>query len=304
MPDSVPHAQRDVLAEVGTLAGVVTTDAVPLRLHDASTYVLPSEHRVVRLVPFSETALARARNAIAVTSWLSEQDFPAIRSAAHEPFVVNGVVATVWHEVARQPPPERLVLNRALGQLVRQLHTLPVPSIALPEVQPLARLRAAIEFDRGREDPVLAADDLDFLSRQLELFQQRYDGLEYPLGVGLIHNDANPSNVLVETAVREGYVLTDWESAGIGPREMDVVLVGAPASRFGDTEAERQAFCAGYGYDVAEWPEYVILRAVRDLHSLAGHIRAAPSSTAARTELERRVRSLRDNDPTIRWRAV
>src|SRR4051812_32119933 len=94
------------------------------------------------------------------------------------------------------------------------------------------------------------------------------------LGIGLIHNDAHPGNLLPDPAELHGYVMTDWDGASIGPRELDVILVGAPGSR---------------------------LRDIRDLHSLAGHIRAAPHKPAALAELRTRVRSPRDDDLTVRW---
>ncbi|MDG4784962.1 hypothetical protein O7626_03270 [Micromonospora sp. WMMD1102] len=84
---------------------------------------------------------------------------------------------------------------------------------------------------------------------------------------------------------------------------MDVVLVGAPGSRFGDSD-ERLAFTSAYGYDIAAWPSYRTFRDIRDLHSLAAYIRTGLHKSAALTELQRRASSLRDNNRTIRWTAI
>jgi hypothetical protein len=115
---------------------------------------------------------------------------------------------------------------------------------------------------------------------------------------------AHPGNLVADPSSRHGYALTDWEGACIGPRELDVVLVGAPGSRFGDPEHERLAFTAGYGYDIAGWRSFQDLRDIRDMHSLAAYIRASPSKPATAFELHRRISSLRDDDRTIQWAAV
>src|SRR5262249_48966194 len=135
-------------------------------------------------------------------------------------------------------------------------------------------------------------------------FAGQYATMSFPLGVGLVHNDAQPGNMIPNPDSRYGYVLTDWEGACIGPRELDVVLVGAPGSRFGDPDDEREAFVAGYGYDIGSWPDYQVLRDIRDLHSLAAYIRAGTRKPAALTELRVRVASIRDGDRTVQWTAV
>jgi hypothetical protein len=99
-------------------------------------------------------------------------------------------------------------------------------------------------------------------------------------------------------------VLGDWDGACYGPREIDLIPVGAPGNRFGDHETERAQFVTGYGYDIATWPEYTILRDIRDLHSIAAYIRTAPYKPAAAHELQRRLRSLQRGDRTIQWKAV
>lgn len=304
MHDTEAGSPAAILSHVAAQLGLDAAGARPLRLHDASTFLLPVEELVLRLNTASGETLGRAMKALQLTAWLATRDFPAVRPAITEPVTIDDRVVTVWHAVAPRPPGTSRGVHTALGRLVKDLHQLPDPPVVLPAADPLARLRAALDIDSRRAQPVLNGGDHGFLAHRVQDLDAQYRLLTFPLGVGLIHNDAHPGNVLPASAAKYGYLLTDWEGACIGPREMDVVLTGAPGSRFGDAEEDRLAFSAAYGYDITTWPPYQILRDIRDLHSLAGHIRAAPNYLAARNELSIRIRSLREDDRTVRWRAV
>ena len=299
LPAPVGTAVRTVAGQLGLDHG----GPRPLRIHDAATVLLPRAHVVVRLVPLAEEAVERARRAVQLTQWLSSEGFPTIRPAAPDIVELDGYVASVWHEVATRPAGSRIETNAVLGQLLRELHGLPRPPLELPPANPLRRLRAALRLDAARSQPVLDRGDTLFLEGRMAELAARYATMSFPLGSGLIHNDAHPGNMIPDPETRYGYVLTDWEGACNGPRELDVVLVGAPGSRFGDLDSEREAFSAGYGYDIGTWPGYQVLRDIRDLHSLAAFIRAGTRSTAALAELGVRVASIRDGDRTIRWTA-
>nr|MDT0658796.1 aminoglycoside phosphotransferase family protein [Micromonospora sp. DSM 115978] len=304
MPEPLPALVAAAAHTVARRLGFKTDEVQPLRVHDAATLLLPAEHLVLRLVPESQEAVARARRAVQLTGWLAMQDFPTIRPAADEPLETATYVVTVWHEVPAHPRGSPVAVNTALGRLLRELHTLPVPPVELPSADPLARVRAALHLDASRTEPVLSRDDFAFLHGRVEGLAQRYTEMQFPLGSGLIHNDAHPGNLLPDPSSRHDYRLADWEGACLGPRELDIVLVGAPGSRFGDPDHERLAFTAAYGYDIADWPDYQALRDIRDLHSLAAYIRTSIRTPAALTELRRRVASLRDDDRTIQWVAV
>lgn len=304
MPEPLPGPVAAAAHIVATRLGLDAAAAQPLRVHDAATLLLPTDHVVVRLVPESEEAVARAGRAVHLTGWLARQNFPTIRPAAGEPIEAAGYVATIWHQVPNHPPGSPTTVNTTLGRLLRDLHTLPTPPVELPTADPLARLRAAIRLDATRPQPALDRNETAFLRDRVDELVERYAGMSFPLGSGLIHNDAHPGNLIPDPASRHGYLLTDWEGASIGPRELDVVLVGAPGSRFGDLEHERIAFTDAYGYDIAAWPDYQILRDIRDLHSLAAYIRTGSRKPAALAELHRRIASLCSNDRTIKWTAA
>jgi hypothetical protein len=91
-----------------------------------------------------------------------------------------------------------------------------------------------------------------------------FEALTFPLGTGLIHNDAHAGSLLADSRSPSGYVLGDWESACDGLREIDVVPDGAPGNRFGLPEQQRREFSDAYGYDLASWPGWPVMRDVRD----------------------------------------
>lgn len=304
MPEPLPGPLAAAAHAVAAQLGLNADQARPLRLHDAATLLLPAGHVVIRLLPATDEAMARARRAVRLTGWLTGQDFPTIRPATDEPIETDGYVATAWHEVAAHQSGPPMEVNTALGRLLRALHTLPVPPVELPAADPLARLRSALRLDAARPQPVLDRDDTAFLHGRIEELSARYAAMRFPLGSGLIHNDAHPGNLVPDPTSRHRYLLTDWEGACIGPRELDVVLVGAPGSRFGDPDNERLAFTRAYGYDIATWPEFQTLRDIRDLHSLAAYIRAGTRKPAALPQLRIRIASLRDGDRSVRWSAI
>jgi aminoglycoside phosphotransferase (APT) family kinase protein len=215
------------------------------------------------------------------------------------------VVATVWEYLAqsdqRAPIP---VLASTLGALLRELHRLPPPPFSLPSVDPLGRLRRAIAQDGRRSEPVLTSADLAFLNERMTAATSAYQTVAFPLGRGLIHNDAHLGNLLTDEGSPYGYVLADWDSACAGPHEIDLVQEGAPGNRFGESTDLRQAFSHGYGYDISNWPGWKVLRELRDLHSLAAYIRTAPTKPAAGAELRLRLATLQTGERTHRWHAV
>lgn len=303
MPD-LPEPQRTALIEVGRHLRVDLSGARPLRLHDASTLLLPIPGLVVRLVTASDEALTRATTAVHLTGWLTAQGFPTTRPATSQPIRAAGHIATVWYAIPAQPDPDPVTAAAALGHLIRDLHTLPPTPIPTLTAAPLHRLRAALDTDTLRQHPVLTRDDHRFLTERINDLERQYQQMTFPLGVGLIHNDAHPGNLIPTSGSRHGFLLTDWESACTGPREMDLILVGAPGSRFDDADDERHAFTTAYGYDIARWPHHQTLRDIRDLHALAGHLRAAPYRPPARAELHHRIHTLRHNDRAARWHAI
>jgi Ser/Thr protein kinase RdoA (MazF antagonist) len=309
MPPAEPAADAGpfavALPRVAGSLGLDATDARPLRRHGSGIFLLPRSNVVVRLSAASPVNRVRAELALRVTGWLHRRGFPAVEPVHNVPCEAGGAVATVWRyllQPAHPAPP--LVRARVLGDLLRELHTQADPPFALPRLDPFARLRAAIEVDDERAQPVLTAGERAFLTGRIAELANAYAGLDFPLGVGLIHNDAHVGNLLVSDDSRGGFVLADWESASLGPREVDLVPEGAPGNRFGESAELRTAFARGYGYHIAEWPGWPVLRDARDLHSLAAYIRTAPDKPTSAQELRRRLVSLRTGRRDVPWRVV
>jgi Phosphotransferase enzyme family len=145
------------------------------------------------------------------------------------------------------------------------------------------RLLAAFHAAHGRADVpawdplrrvvVLAADLPDeaaevLLTARLELLAA-LAGLHSPLGVGVVHGDVSPANVMRGP---HGPVLIDLDFVARAPREYDLT---SAARRFEAGEidaASYHGFCAGYGADVRSWDGRLVLDRIAQLGGVAFRI--------------------------------
>jgi aminoglycoside phosphotransferase (APT) family kinase protein len=231
---------------------------------------------------------------VTITRWLLEQGFPAIEPIdVDQPVAFDGAVVTFWRHY---PQNDRAAPGAgALGALLRRLHELPQPPVALDEYVPLAHLGSALESDLPLSD-----EDRSWLADRREQLLAEYGRLDSALGIGFVHGDAYPGNTLWDgQLVRLG----DWDEVARGPRELDLVNTHQGA-RFGRSADEQQAFTDAYGWDVTTWPGYPILREMRDVHTLGAFgERAGRGDDAAAAELRHRVATLRAGDASARWHA-
>lgn len=295
MPDGLPGL--DALAQVSRTFGVNDDDALLLHHRSNAVYLLPRENVVARLAPDTSLRRERAVTVISVTRWLHTQPGPVALPPlpGKQPVVAGGAVATFWPYQPTTLPP---TLGDLAG-LLRQLHGLPEPPFPVPQYRPLHRLREALDIDQARQHPVLPADDRAWLATRARLLVDTFAATEFPLGTGLVHADAHRENLVRHG---DGWVLIDWDQTCLGPRELD--LVGGLPDHFHEPDTDRSELLAGYGYALTQWPNWVLLRDVAELHSLASYIRLSPSKPAAARELDKRVRSLRSGDRSVRWRAI
>ncbi len=106
------------------------------------------------------------------------------------------------------------------------------------------------------------------LTARLELLAA-LDGLHSPLGVGVVHGDVSPANVMRRPG---GPVLIDLDFVARAPREYDLT---SAARRFeaGEIDAATyRDFCAGYGSDVRSWDGRVVLDRIAQLGGVAFRI--------------------------------
>ncbi|WP_372412661.1 phosphotransferase [Streptomyces luteireticuli] len=270
--------------------GIDARGLMPLREHATSVYRLPNEDAVARVSPRAKSdAIVRG---VALAGWLVDQGYPATEPLdVAQPFTHGPYVINFWRYYPQhnrdQPAPEHL------GRLLRQLHDLPPPPMALPVYQPLASLCTAIGRSR------LPAEIRSWLTEATRELLDAYSRLDFPLGTGLIHGDAYPGNLIWDgSSVRLG----DWDEAALGPRELDLASTHHGAVRFGRPQQLINAFTRAYGYDASAWSGLSTLVAIRDFHTLGAFIkRADAGDLRAAAQLHHRIATLQDGNRNARW---
>jgi hypothetical protein len=278
---------RDVLARAGVLPGPAR-DARLLALGENAVFA--SGDLVVKVGRDAEL-LDRARRELAIAEWLEEAGVPAVRAAEPEPLLVAGHPVTVWH---RLPEPVRPAEPRDLAALLRIVHALPSPSFDLPPRDLLGGVERWLRLAGEAIDPADAA----YLRERRDGFAAAAAALSPRLPRGPIHGDALPRNVHIGP---DGPVLVDLETFAADLREHDLVVMALSHDRYGLPAEAYDSFTEAYGWDVREWEGCAVLRGARETASCAWVAQHAPGNPKALAEFERRVASLRDGDPTVRW---
>ncbi|MEV4683368.1 phosphotransferase enzyme family protein [Streptomyces kurssanovii] len=273
--------------EVLTAAGF-PADAALLALGENAVFA--ADRTVVKVGRDAET-LPRAERELAVAGWLESAGVPAVRAAERAPRLVDGHPVTVWH---RLPDAVRPVGPADLAELLRLFHALPAPSFALPRRELLGGVERWLRLAGDAIDPADAA----YLRERRDGFEAAAAGLVPHLTPGPIHGDALPRNVLVGP---DGPVLVDLETVSSDLREHDLVVMALSRDRYGLPAEAYDAFTGTYGWDVREWEGCAVLRGARETASCAWVAQHAPANPRALAEFRRRVASLRDDDPEVRW---
>ncbi|MEU9294822.1 aminoglycoside phosphotransferase family protein [Streptomyces sp. NPDC048266] len=234
----------------------------------------------------------RAEREVSLAGWLAGEGIPAVRAAEEKPLLVDGHPVTLWH---RLPEAVRPAEPRDLAPLLRAVHALPEPvGFTLPRRDLLGGVERWLRLAGDAIDPADAA----FLRERRDAFAPAAAALTPHLSPGPIHGDALPRNVLVGP---DGPVLMDLETFSSDLREHDLVVLALSRDRYGLDPAAYEAFTEAYGWDVREWEGCAVLRGARETASCAWVAQHAPTNPKALTEFERRVASLRDGDPEVRW---
>lgn len=275
---------RDVLSAAG-LEG----DAALLALGENA--VFGSGDTVVKVGRAAPELLDRARRELRVARWLEKSGVPAVRAVESEPRLVDGHPVTVWH---RLPEAVRPAEPRDLAALLRLVHALPAPAFELPRRELLGGVERWLRLAGDAID----VEDADYLRERRDGFEAAASALTPRLAPGPIHGDALPRNVLVGP---DGPVLVDLETFSADLREHDLVVMALSRDRYGLAADAYDGFVAEYGWDVREWDGCAVLRGARETASCAWVAQHAPSNPNALAEFRRRVASLRDGDPAVRW---
>ncbi|WP_326609999.1 aminoglycoside phosphotransferase family protein [Streptomyces scopuliridis] len=238
--------------------------------------------------------LERARREVALASWLAECGIPAVRAAEPEARSVDGHPVTLWH---RLPAAVRPAGPGDLASLLRLVHALPAPDpslLTLPRRELLGGVERWLRIAGDAIDPA----DADYLRGRRDGFAEAAATLVPRLPMGPVHGDALPRNVHVGP---DGPVLVDLETFSSDLREHDLVVMALSRDRYGLPAEAYDTFTAVYGWDVREWPGCPVLRGARETASCAWVAQHAPANPKALDEFRRRVASLRDDDPEVRW---
>ncbi|RKT07543.1 Ser/Thr protein kinase RdoA (MazF antagonist) [Streptomyces sp. 3211.6] len=235
--------------------------------------------------------LERAERELAVAGWLATAGIPAVRAAEPEPRLVDGHPVTLWH---RLPDALRPAGPEDLAALLRPLHALPAPPFALPARDLLGGVERWLRLAGTAVDP----EDAAYLRARRDAYAGQVAALTPHLTPGPVHGDALPRNVHVGP---DGPVLVDLETVSVDLREHDLVVMALSRDRYGLPPADYEAFTTAYGWDVRAWEGCALLRGARETASCAWVAQHAPANPKALAEFRRRVASLRDGDPHVRW---
>ncbi|WP_190112522.1 phosphotransferase enzyme family protein [Streptomyces cinnamoneus] len=234
----------------------------------------------------------RAARELHIADWLAECGVPAVRAADTAVQDADGHPVTLWH---RLPDAVRRPAAPAdLAGLLRLVHALPEPDFALPRRELLSGVERWLRLAGDAIDPA----DADYLRERRDGFAAAAAALTPHLTPGPVHGDALPRNVHVGP---DGPVLVDLETFATDLREHDLVVMTLSRDRYGLNPDVYHAFVHAYGWDVREWEGCAVLRGARETASCAWVAQHAPGNPAARAEFDRRVASLRDGDPAVRW---
>ncbi|MYU24211.1 aminoglycoside phosphotransferase family protein [Streptomyces sp. SID8352] len=279
---------REVLDAAGVLPGPAVRGARLLALGENAVFA--AGDLAVKVGRDAELLL-RARRELAVSAWLAAEGVPAVRAAEPEALLVGGHPVTVWHRLA---DPVRPTEPRDVAALLRLVHALPAPGFALPPRELLDGVERWLRLAGDTVDP----EDAAYLRARRDGFAAAAAALTPRLAPGPIHGDALPRNVHIGP---DGPVLVDLETFSSDLREHDLVVMALSRDRYGLPAEAYDAFTSTYGWDVREWDGCAVLRGARETASCAWVAQHAPGNPKALTEFRRRVASLRDEDPAVRW---
>lgn len=278
------------LAEVCAAAGLDPRGARLIRFVNNGVFRL-REHPVIVRIVLAPSFSYRAINVVEAGNWLAEHDVPAVRllPGIQQPVRAGEHLATLWEAVDESGAEPG---GRDLAGLLRQVHSLPIPS-TLPCWQPMEDVRRRLS-DAEHLDP----DDRYFLEQRCDDVEGRLAELSFPLPRSVVHGDAHLGNLI---ASPDGVLLCDLDSLCVGPPEWDLTPMAVGRLRMGHPPERYEQLAAAYGFDVTEWPGFQVLRDLRELKITIGVLPILRSNPRVGGEFQRRLRSMRAGDTAARW---
>ena len=267
-----------VVKKACSLVGLGNVVAEPIRLTENAIWRLPKLKLVVR-VP-REGRHEASLQELTMSRWLAEHGVSAVRAypGVDQPVDIDGRAVTFWEEL----PPHKPGTVLDVVRLLKQLHSLPIPSFLRP-LEPLTQLveRISPATYLDKRDRALLFELSDSLDREWET-------LPPSRAQCVLHGDAWVGNCIVDE--RGDTYLLDFERACVGLPEWDLVSTAMKlTSTQSVTTSEYAEFCRWYGYDVTAWAGYPTLRSIRELRMTAWTVWIARERPELRDEARYRV---------------
>ncbi|MFG2006197.1 phosphotransferase enzyme family protein [Spirillospora sp. NPDC048911] len=247
--------------------------------------------RVIARVGRSLDLLESARREVQVARWLHAEGIAVTRPLEGEqPLVMENLPVSLWHAVDGD-----WTVPVDLAAILRRLHSLTPPAdLVLPQLDPFERVDERIDAA-----PAITVEERHFLRSMAVDLRERLQNVRYALDRSVLHGDANIGNVL-KTPGGE-VVLFDLGGMCWGPPEWDLSITAVYRDLGWHTDAEYAAFCQVYGFDVAEWPGYPALRAVKELRMTCWLSQKAGDDEQIAQEVRRRIGDLADPERARNW---
>ncbi|MCW2814792.1 MAG: hypothetical protein JWN84_2247 [Nocardioides sp.] len=146
---------------------------------------------------------------------------------------------------------------REVGSLLRRFHD-ETAGLHLPDWTPLSRLPGVVGGLAPEDAAVLLGARADLLAA--------LSSVDSVVGVGAVHGDVSPGNVVV-TADGPRLIDLDWVAAA--PREHDLASAARRRASGELGRTEYAAFCRAYGADVRGWEGLPVLDRIAELGAVA-----------------------------------
>ncbi|WP_433678687.1 phosphotransferase [Nocardia sp. CA-119907] len=282
---------RTVLEETCAAVGLNPTGAELIKFTNNAVFALQQAPVVVR-IPGSSAVGNRVSKVISVARWLAEHDMPSVRLIEElpEPLSLGDHSITFWHRVI-EPQHAAPPNGHDLGRILHRYHALPAAD--LPTWQPLTAIRQRIA-----EENVLTSAEHQFLLDICDDVEDALAHVDYRLPIGPIHADGFVGNLI---AGPRGAVICDFDSASYGPREWDLTPVAVGKLRFAYGTDHHSQLVAEYGTDVMDWPDFPVLRRVRELQLVTSVLPVLHANPSLTDQWRYRFTTFRDNDSAAIW---
>ncbi|MFE5117738.1 aminoglycoside phosphotransferase family protein [Streptomyces sp. NPDC056669] len=289
MTTSAAAPARQAVIQACASVGLDAAAAEPVRLAENQTWRLPGQGVILRVARVGQ--LDTASREVRVARWLADNDVPAVRPLdIDQPVLAAERPITFWAEL----PEHKHGTATDVAALLKSLHRLPKPDIALGYLDPFVRIT-----ERMAAATAISQDDAQWLHGLHQDLVAAW--AERPTGLPdcAVHGDAWPGN-LVRTAT--GRLLMDLERFSVGPPEWDLVSTAVGRMTTGAVTAEEyDEFCEAYGADVTEWDGYQTLASIRELRLVTYALQHAASNPEWIGQAQYRIDCLRGRSGPRPW---